>query len=55
MNNKIFNQLKDYSDANGVVTALDNNITMKLNAYGLYEESIIDETKIGEKLFSHIK
>lgn len=76
MDNKTFNQLKKYSDANGVVTALDDNITMKLNAYGLYEESIIDETKtindkalqvmshlnthtneskIGEKLFSHIK
>ncbi|QWB95609.1 Coenzyme F420 hydrogenase/dehydrogenase, beta subunit C-terminal domain [Mycoplasmatota bacterium] len=45
MDNKTFNQLKKYSDANGVVTALDDNITMKLNAYGLYEESIIDETK----------
>lgn len=40
MDIKTFNQLKLYSDANGVSTIIDPNIKMVFNQFGLYEEYI---------------
>lgn len=45
MDIKTFNQLKKYSDANGVASVIDQRIHMSLNAYGLYEEHVDFEVK----------
>jgi len=40
MNVLEFNQKKKYSEASGVVALVDENITMMMNEWGMYEESV---------------
>lgn len=37
---KEYNEIKKFSEASGTAAIVEENITMKLNKYGLYEESI---------------
>lgn len=45
MNNKEFEKKKIYSEASGVMAAVDDNIYINLNEYGLYEEYLKDTDK----------
>lgn len=53
MNNKEFEKKKIYSEASGVMAAVDDNIYINLNEYGLYEEYLKDTDKgLSEKALS---
>lgn len=41
-----FNKKKYFSEASGSCSVVDSNISMVLNEYGIYEEKVIDESKI---------
>lgn len=45
MKSEEFNKKKIYSESSGVMTAVDSNLGIRMNKYGLYEEFLIDERK----------
>lgn len=45
MKTETFEKIKKYSEASGSMAVVDANIKMRLNEYGLYEETVVDPKK----------